>query len=90
MAPFLDQSLDTAVQRDARAPLPKQPASKDKSRQDQQSALQGDQSRPKTSTGMRGNGIFQKIGGTHEEVNPHSILPSQNSNLPTKTNFQSL
>jgi len=58
MAPYLDQSLDTAAQMDARVGLGKHMIGKDKSRQEQSTALTGDHSRPKTSTGMRGNGIF--------------------------------
>ena len=81
MAPFLDQSLDPAdnTRNNERGPLPKQPSSKDKSRQDPSAALTADQGRPRTSTGMRGNGIFHKIGGTSEEVPgaAHSILHPQ-------------
>ena len=89
MAPYLDQSLDTAAQMDARVSLPKHLANKDKSRQEQNTALQGDHSRPKTSTGMRGGGIFQKMNG--EEMGGNgSILPPQQSTLPTKVNFTTL
>ena len=73
MAPFLDQSLDTAVQGAQNSNQRKQPQSKEKSRQDPASALNGDQSRPKTSTGMRGNGLFR---GTDDGPSAaHSILP---------------
>ena len=88
MAPFLDQSLDIANHSRDRPTLAKQPGSKEKSRQETATALTGEPGRPKTSSGMRGNGIFHKMGGTTEEG--HSILPPQQNNLPTKSNFSTL
>ena len=38
---------------------------------------------------MRGNGIFHKMAVSNDD-NHHSILPPQPTNLPTKTNYQSL
>lgn len=91
MAPFLDTSLDaTNHQRDsgARPPPSKQPSSKDKSRQDANGGqLGGDQSRPRTSTGIRaGNQMFHpKIGVSVDDSSNQMQQPS----LPTKSNYMS-
>ena len=86
MAPFLDQSIDLANNKAERPKLPKQPSSKEKSRQaDQAATIPSDQSRPKTSTGLRGNSILQK------DIAPSGASPGMlqqpSSNLPTKNNF---
>ena len=53
----------------------------------------GDQGRPKTSTGMRGNTGLRGIAGTEEVPSaPNSILAPtpQPTNLPTKNNFNTI